>query len=293
MAVFITGDTHGETIDTFQRINCMLNNEREREDGFVASNDTVLVILGDFGGNFGGGQSIEDIEFKEMLEEFGITYFVIRGNHDQRPSNLFDGDTWHFEQMFDGPTYVENRFPHIHYAMDYPWIYNIEGNKTLVLPGAYSVDKGWRIAYEKRYNVPIWFPDEQMTAAEREYTMNLCRLNDFKFDIILSHTAPLSKIPCGSFKFGRDIIDGYKVDTTMEELFDNIYKMCEFKLWAWGHYHESFGRKDLTEDKYYLCLYEKIDNLEKVLYNGPSYRYVERQDIYNEIFKKAEDTNGQ
>ena len=41
---------------------------------------------------------------------------------------------------FDG-TLVENKFPNIKYALDLPMIYTIDGKKTFVVPGAYSVDK--------------------------------------------------------------------------------------------------------------------------------------------------------
>ena len=288
MAVFITGDTHGDIRETCTRIQWRIDKFPRRpgeDDGFTPTEDTVLIILGDFGGNFGGGRDKFDTEFKQMLEDFGITYFVIRGNHDQRPSNLFNGDTWHFEQMFDGPTYVENAFPHIHYAMDYPWVYNIEGNKTLVLPGASSADKAWRIEYEKNYGIRVWFPDEQMTAAEREYVWTLCKLNDYKFDLILSHTCPWARIPHGGVN-----TSWANVDQTMEYLFDDIDQKVEYKHWYWAHHH-------LDQEYNYrghknACLYELIYRLDKLMEGGTRY-WVGEVDYEKIFFGDKVETDGQ
>ena len=284
MAVFITGDTHGKVEDTRTRIQWRLDRfpGRKIDDGFDKSRDTVLIILGDFGGNFGGGRDKFDIQFKQMLEDMGISYFVIRGNHDQRPSNLYNGDTWHFEQMFDGPTYVENDFPHIHYAMDYPWIYNIEGNKTLVLPGAYSVDKNWRLNYEKTYGVPIWFHDEQMTEAEREYVWTLCKLNDFKFDLILSHTCPRGFIPLDSINTG---VSG--IDSSMENLFNQVEHKVEYKSWFWGHHH--IDRDYKINDHVNACFYGLICRLDRTMKNGIHYWWYDEgyEDVFREKVMKA------
>lgn len=280
MAVFVTGDTHGDIDDTHTRIQWRLENfpPRTVDDNFIQSRDTVLIILGDFGGNFGGGRTEDDIKFKQMLEDMGITYFVIRGNHDQRPSNLFNGDTWHFEQMFDGPTYVENAFPHIHYAMDYPWVYNIEGNKTLVLPGANSVDKDWRLEYEKKLGVRLWFPDEQMTAAEREYVWTLCKLNDYKFDLILSHTCPWARIPKGG-------VNGWgNIDNTMEYLFDDIDQKVEYKSWFWGHHH--IDHEYNYRGHHNACFSYLINRVDKTMEKGLHYWWEDKD--YNKIFGAVE-----
>lgn len=262
MKVFCTGDTHRDISETYDRINYF--KKECAKNGTAFNDDIVLIILGDFGGNFGGGLNYRDHNFKQMLEEFGINYFVIRGNHDQRPSKIFNGDTWHFEIFFDGPTFVENEFPHIHYAMDYPWIYNIEGNKTLVLPGAYSIDKNERIYWEKKDNKPgaYWFKDEQMDSAEIEYARTLCRLNNNKFDLILSHTCPASFIS----KYSPNLSIINPPDHTMEMFFNELEHSLEYKTWIWGHHHEDCGYN--FEGHHNACLYTYIYELNYIIKNG-------------------------
>ena len=257
MRVFVTGDTHGDIEDFCQRMDWML--QRTDNDGFVADTNTVLIILGDFGGNFGGVMAKNDFEFKKVLQDYGITYFVIRGNHDQRPSNIYNGDTWHMENFFDGPTFVENQFPNIHYAMDYPWVYTIEGKKTLVLPGANSVDKTWRIEAEKEDGIKRWFADEQMTEAERDYVWTLCRLNDYKFDVILSHTCPFTHMSHDTNFWGD-------IDNTMEYLFDDIDQKVDYKSWFWGHHHRDDAHNYSCH--YNACLYITIKNFNRMIEDG-------------------------
>lgn len=242
MNIFITGDTHADIFDTKERIHNYLfggfdyGERMKKLYTYDSVENVVLIILGDFGGNFGGGREKTDIEFKKMLEDFGISYFVIRGNHDQRPSKLYNHRTWHMETLFEGPTYVENDFPHIHYAMDGPWVYNINGKKTLVLPGAYSVDKYWRLANEEKYGQKLWFEDEQMNEREREEVWKICENHNYKFDVILSHTCPWSKILRYSPNFSFNKLD--RIDQTMEYLFDDIDQKVQYTSWFWGHHHD-------------------------------------------------------
>ena len=253
MRVFVTGDVHGNYTETRDRLDLY-------RDEYGFDSDTVLIILGDFGGNFYGGKDKYDVRFKIMLESYGINYFVIRGNHDQRPSKLFTGENWRFETFFDGPTFVEKAFPHIHYAMDYPWVYNIEGKKTLVLPGAYSVDKGRRLQWEQMDGIKCWFPEEQMDSAEIEFARSLCRLNDNKFDLILSHTCPASYIDRPPIKTTLPI------DDTMERFFNELDHTLEYKSWFWGHFHETFGYDwDNHENG---CLYKFVADLGKIMNEG-------------------------
>ena len=78
--IWITGDLHGR----FQPVRDFC------ESGRIDPADTnYLIILGDFGGNYFFNR--RDDEFKEKLlkynEKYNLTYFVIRGNHEERPAN--------------------------------------------------------------------------------------------------------------------------------------------------------------------------------------------------------------
>ena len=112
--IYLIGDIHGSfkpVRDFYQRhipLHRDINNDI----------DNVLICLGDFGGNFFFNH--RDIEFKKKLGTYNLTYFVIRGNHEERPSicSAKNPDKWHTEEFWGNTVYVENKFPYIKYALD-------------------------------------------------------------------------------------------------------------------------------------------------------------------------------
>jgi 3-oxoacid CoA-transferase subunit A len=112
---------------------------------------------------------------------------------------------------------------------DYPMIYNIEGYKTFIIPGAYSVDKLYRL----RKGYP-WFQSEQLTEGEMEFGLQTAKKGPF--DLILSHTCPLSYEPTDLF---LSVIDQTTVDKTMERYLNQIELNTQYKLWCFGHYHQT------------------------------------------------------
>lgn len=221
--VFFIADPHGDFKvfrDLYQR----------NKDLFDEIENITVVILGDAGFNFflTGNR---DKYLKEKLKKYPFTYFVIRGNHEWRPTQMIkrDPEKWHTEEYFDNTVYVENDYPYIKYALDEVSIYNIEGNKTLIVPGAYSVDKFYRIARHW-----TWNEKEQLDEKERAAGLDLIKENNFKFDIILSHTTDLDCEPIDLF---LPSVDQSQVDKTMEKYLWTIKEKCKYKLHIWGHYH--------------------------------------------------------
>ena len=78
---------------------------------------------------------------------------------------------------YDNVVYVENEYPYIKYAYDKPAVYNINGYQTLVLPGAYSVDK-----YVRLQNGWSWFEQELPTEEEMNDGIKICEEKNNKFD---------------------------------------------------------------------------------------------------------------
>ena len=93
--------------------------------------------------------------------------------------------------FFGGQVYIEKSYPNIIFAKDAE-IYDIEGKKTLVIGGAYSIDKDYRLAMGYK-----WFPDEQPTKELKNKCMDI--VNSKKIDIILSHTGPKKFEPVECF----------------------------------------------------------------------------------------------
>ena len=124
--------------------------------------------------------------------------------------------------------WVEKDFPYIKYAMDYPDWYVINEYKTLVFPGAFSVDKNYRLMMG--YS---WFKDEQLTIEEMEYGREMAKIIN-KCDLVLSHTCPCIYEPTDLFLSN---IDQSTVDKTMERYLGEIEFALDYRAWLWGHYH--------------------------------------------------------
>lgn len=90
--IYITGDTHGDFRNVARFYEKMQTNK-----------DDVLIILGDAGINYYGGE--QDTEKKEYLETLPITIFAIHGNHEMRPQTI---PTCH-EAEWNGGTVVHGR----------------------------------------------------------------------------------------------------------------------------------------------------------------------------------------
>ena len=213
--VFLIGDVHGSPSPV------QLFYEREKD---ILNGNELLVLLGDSGLNYWGNK--RDNVFKEELSSLPLKYFVLRGNHDRRPSTV---DGMKKVDMFGNKVYVEDAYPNIFYAMDDVQLYNILGYKTLVIPGAYSVDKYYRL--QMHYN---WFEDEQLTDTEMNNGLLLCENMNWECDVVLSHTCPVSFMPYDLF---LPQVDQSTVDRTMEQYLGSIEYKLNYKLWAWGHYH--------------------------------------------------------
>ena len=167
--IYITGDTHG----SFERVESFCERMKtKRED--------ILIILGDAGINFSGLRY--DRLKKELLEELPITIFAIHGNHEQRPYTI---DSYKEREWNGGIVYYEEDFPSILFAKDGE-IFNLGGLQTIVMGGAYSIDKTYRLAYG--YS---WWEDEQPSDEIKRYVENQLDSVKWNIDVVLSHTTPL------------------------------------------------------------------------------------------------------
>ena len=213
--IYLTGDTHGN-FDRIRRF-CEINN---------TTKDDVLIILGDAGINYYLNK--RDYKLKQELQNLPITLFCIHGNHEERPDNI---GTYKLDMFFDSLVYVEPEFPNIIFAID-GMIYKINNSKCLVLGGAYSVDKHYRLM--KGYQ---WFESEQIPddrKAEIEDYLSVCGYN---VDYVLSHTCPYNTRPVHMFLRS---IDQSTVDSSMEVWLQKIADRLTFKHWYFGHYHDDW-----------------------------------------------------
>lgn len=209
--VFVTGDKHGDyhTVEDF----CQRHGTTKED---------ILVVLGDCGVNYYGSK---DRKLKRRLQDLPITFFFIRGNHDQRPSRKTYKKMLVLQDDLQGTCLVEAEYPSLLFAIDGE-AYCLDGKSALVLGGAYSVDKAFRLEVGGGYR---WFPDEQLSASERDFIWD--KIKGCRFDVILSHTCPLQYKPVhGGTPWG-------KPDESMERWLDGVCDEIPHKKWYCGHWH--------------------------------------------------------
>lgn len=139
MAIYITGDTHGD----FTLFPAFCHRMK-------TTTENIMIVLGDAGLNYYANR--KDQERREEVSKIPITFFCIHGNHEMRPEHVegYQLIDWH-----GGKVWQKEEYPNIVFAKDGE-IYEIGGKKVIVIGGAYSVDKYYRLA--RGY---WWFEDEQ------------------------------------------------------------------------------------------------------------------------------------
>ena len=224
--IYVFGDLHG----SYKPVRDFYNRYKDNPDFNFDGTDTII-LLGDAGLNY--YFNYRDDNFKNALCKYPFKYFVIRGNHEERPSICMEKEPekWTMEEFWGNKVYVEKKYPKIKYALDkvteYEIVLNNKTYYTLVIPGAYSIDKEYR--QMMKYS---WFPQEQLSFTEKLdgafYLSNV-------YDLVLSHTAPLKYERVELF---LPMLDQSKVDKSMEEYLDWIDDHIYYNLWIWAHYHD-------------------------------------------------------
>ena len=188
--------------------------------------ETALIILGDAGINFYLNKT--DKKNKKIINHTGYIIYCVRGNHEERPENLETIEQW-YDCEIDGTVWREPEYPNIRYLMD-GHVYLIDKKPTLVIGGAYSVDKYYRL--ERGWN---WFANEQLdTTEKRSILQKLNHSHNKQFDCVLTHTCPERYIPREWF---LPMVDQSTVDNGMEKFLDDVSNIIDYKKWYCGHYH--------------------------------------------------------
>lgn len=208
--IYFTGDTHG-SVSEIVRFCVRFH---------LTSADTI-VILGDVGANYDAGE--HDRAMKKALGQLKPTIFCIHGNHEFRPSSIpsYKTKEWH-----GGTVWYEDAYPNLIFARDGD-IYTMDGLRYLVIGGAYSVDKFYRLRHG--YG---WWDDEQPSAEIKAYVER--QIREKPFDMVLSHTCPFKYEPTEVF---LPMIDQSTVDASTEHWLDQIEEAIEYQAWFCGHWH--------------------------------------------------------
>lgn len=108
-------------------------------------------------------------------------------------------------------------------------VYNFNGFYTLVIGGAYSVDKYYRLALG--YN---WYESEQPNEKIKNDVRKTLKNYNNKIDVILSHTCPFKYMPYEVFLENANQLD---IDKSTEEFLDEIENNTKYQKWYCGYYH--------------------------------------------------------
>ena len=254
---------HGDCHGWFGWIDTQLKDYPRKE--------TAVIILGNAGFNYYMNKN--DIRTKREVDAKSYYIYCVRGNHEMRPQHL-DFIVEEYDKNVGGNIYYETEFPHIRYFKDYG-IYTINGYRCLIIGGAYSVDKWYRLStaginnpgdmdWQKVAKKSGWFFDEQLTAKEMEDCENMIAASgDNRFDFLFSHTCPLEFQPTDLF---LGFIDQKTVDSAMEVWMNDLYKKIQADILCFGHYH-----KDRLERPHIEQYYNDIEELDTIYYRWAKY----------------------
>ena len=237
-----TGDTHGQT----GRFGFL-------DTDLYPPETTAIIIAGDGGSNY--YLDSRDEKLKKTLVRLGYKFYFVRGNHEARPEDIPTMELVYDEEVC-GLVYYEPAYPNIHYFMD-GGEYKINGRSALVIGGAYSVDKQYRLLRGWQ-----WFSNEQLNEEERTAIFN--KVKDKSYELVFTHTCPYSWEPRELF---LSCIDQSTVDTTTEHWLEDVRDAIRFDFWIFGHFH---GDKIINRNA--AMLYEKIVDLDMV---APIDKYTE------------------
>lgn len=238
---FVTGDFHGHWENFASRI------------AKIPIENAAVIVLGDAGFNF--YLMGRDKKLKKKVNDLGIKVYCVRGNHEQRPE-LVEGMILAYDEETENTVYMEEAYPNILYFRDGA-TYLINGHKTLVLGGAYSVDKWYRLQQGW-----TWFESEQLTPTER------CNIQQEVegewYDFVLSHTCPFSWQPTDLFISG---LDQSTVDNAMEHWLEVIKNNITWGCWLFGHFHANRMVRPHVE-----MYYNEIDSIDNIIERWERYK---------------------
>lgn len=249
--IFITGDKHGDFIDI--PFFCKK---------FDTTKEDILIILGDAGINYwisdlkpedktelllyedGNGSK----KLKQDLCKLPITFFCIHGNHEARADTILG----YTKSIFCGaPAYKQKEYDNIYFAIDGE-IYTFNEKEYIVIGGAYSIDKEYRLGKQKSgYPGYKWFADEQPSVAIKTCVEEKLKEKDWTIYGLLTHTCPKKYMPRDMFLTHFT----FKEDNSTEEWLENVEETVNYKIWYFGHFHT-----DRIVDKMHI-LFEGIEEL--------------------------------
>ena len=248
MAIFITGDTHGD----FTRFKKEIFYEQAG-----MTKDDCAIICGDFGGIWNG--DADERHWLDWLEAKPFTTLFVSGNHENFDLLAeYPTEDWHGGK-------VQRIRPSVIHLMR-GQIYNIQGKTFFTMGGGSSHDiqdgileaddpllkkKCRRLDARGamyRINHLSWWKEELPSEEEYQTARANLERHGWQVDYIISHCCSTSV---------QDKLSGgfYKADA-LTDFLEEVAQRCQFKYQFFGHYHT-----DRVIRGKYVLLYEQIIKL--------------------------------
>lgn len=225
MSLYAVGDIHGNVDNAHCAIDPMLPS--------LTESDTI-VLLGDVGIRYGDNTHGT---LRKYLSRLPCTVLVLRGNHDVRywrDALWGDFGRGHIETIdWQGNVVLrDDRYRNVLYLPDGGGLLTIDGHVCLAIPGAWSIDKEYRL----EMGMP-WEPEEQLTTSEMSQLLALAESHPIEH--IFSHTCPQSWLrELDDLLFPSDMAP--PIDDAMPVWMDDVLEACDSTLegWWFGHFHD-------------------------------------------------------
>lgn len=230
----ITGDCHSQ----FGRF-------KSYQDEIKNDPETAVIILGDVGLNT--LKEHDSHQKNGLTKKYKFRIYCVKGNHEARPADE-PGMKLMYDEDVKGEVWYQEQWPTIRYFKEYGE-YEINGHGVLVIGGAYSVDKNYRLIM----GWP-WYANEQLTEQEMKEAFKMCFGKHY--DFVFTHTCPISWEP---FDLFLGSVDQKTVDKTMETWLDDLRQSVTWGVWCFAHYHQDRIERPCVE-----MFYQETENLETV-----------------------------
>jgi predicted phosphohydrolase len=241
MAIFITGDMHGDYRETSHRLGSRLFPK-----GKDLNKDDIVIITGDFGWLWfpdGHVSYRKDLAGLKWLKEKPWTTLFVDGNHENHDIL----DLLPSIDKFDGKVgYINDSVFHLKRGE----VYNIQGNKFFSFGGAESTKTYNKRKILEQIQGKNWWEREIPSENEFLYALENLKKHNFNIDYILSHTAPIRIVE--QVVKSLDCYE-HRVNDPVSKMLSDFEKDLNFKKWFFGHFHNNLD----FEEKFF-CSYARI-----------------------------------
>lgn len=231
MAIYITGDKHGEL---------EMNNLYKRKRNHIKPiSGDKLIIAGDFGLVWSRNPSIKEKHFINYLNNAAWDTLFVDGNHENHEllAELPEEARW---GSVVGK--VSDKIFHLKRGH----VYDIDGHTFLTFGGAQSHDK------LNRSLGLDWWREEIPSYQELDLCLDNIEKHNNIVDFVITHTCPTEITTWIKETYG--LLSERDKDPTCQML-SHINSVLTFKAWYFGHWHKNF-----SYGKYH-CLRHRISRV--------------------------------